>query len=276
MSSHPFSRVLLATRRTEFDVGAERLALQMAQKCGLPLSAVFPILSNPEFEAEAPQLAEREERKAAKRLGELQSRAEDAGVDMQIAARRGSELYREIVDEASRRHSDLIIIRRRGRQSFLSNLLLGEMVSKVVSYAPCSVLMVPRVAQMWSNGVLAAVDDSPSAEKVTKVSASIAGICKLPLTIVNVISSKEMQNHAEAVVATNVAVARGIDPELKVNGLVLHGKPYEQILTAGRQTGSDLIVTGRQGDTSVAKIYLGGTMHKVAGLAEGSVLVVHP
>ncbi len=52
-----FQRLLLATEHTAFDVGAESLALAMAQRCQVPLDCVFPLVSNPEFEVLAPQLA---------------------------------------------------------------------------------------------------------------------------------------------------------------------------------------------------------------------------
>ena len=67
----------------------------------------------------------------------LHKAAEAAGVQIDVVARRGEEPYREIVQEAVERRSDLIITRRRGKRSFLSNLLIGEMVSKVVGHAHC-------------------------------------------------------------------------------------------------------------------------------------------
>ena len=60
-----FARLLLATEHTEFDSGAETVALAMAQRCKLPLDTVFPLVSNPEYEALAPQIAARAERDAA-------------------------------------------------------------------------------------------------------------------------------------------------------------------------------------------------------------------
>ena len=53
----PFTRILLATEHTEFDVGAERVALELARRCGVPLAAVLPIVTNPEYEVTDPALA---------------------------------------------------------------------------------------------------------------------------------------------------------------------------------------------------------------------------
>ena len=64
--SGTFSRLLLATEHSEFDAGAEALAFAMARRCGLPLAAVLPVSSNPEFEVVAPELAARGRRAGAR------------------------------------------------------------------------------------------------------------------------------------------------------------------------------------------------------------------
>jgi hypothetical protein len=63
--SQLFTRLLLATEHTEFDTGAERLAISMAQHCQLPLAVVLPLVSNPEYESLAPEIAMRAELEAA-------------------------------------------------------------------------------------------------------------------------------------------------------------------------------------------------------------------
>ena len=133
----------------------------MAQHCGLPLAAVLPIVSNPEYEALAPQLAAHTEAQAGQRIQALLGDAQRAGVVLELQTRRGPEPYREIVDEARERHTDLIVIRRRGKRGLLANLLVGDMVRNVVAHAPCSVLVVPRASQMWSRRVLVALDPQP-------------------------------------------------------------------------------------------------------------------
>ena len=131
--SEVFSRLLLATERTEFDSGAETVALAMAQRCNKPLTTVFPLVSNPEYEALAPHVAKQAERQAADLIAQLRALGEAIGVNIELRLRRGEEIYREIVAEAVEQRSDVIVIRRRGKRSFLSNLLVGEMVSKVVA-----------------------------------------------------------------------------------------------------------------------------------------------
>jgi hypothetical protein len=273
--SHPFHRILLATEHTEFDVGAERLALGMAKLCEVPLSAVLPVVSNPEYEIIAPQLAKRGEQEASTKIELLNKAAETEGVKLDVVARRGEEPYLEIVQEATERQSDLIIIRRRGKRSFLSKLMIGEMVSKVVGHAPCSVLFVPRAARMWSRGIVAAVDTSPNARNVVHVAAKVAAQCELPLTLVCVISHDADSIRAQAETTMSevlpIASAAGVNAERRI----LVGKPFEQILETGKILNADLIVVGRHGESNLIHTPFGGTTQKVVGLAEVPVLVVH-
>lgn len=244
MSTYPFNRILLATEHTEFDVGAERIAFAMAKRCGVPLRVIVPIVSNPEYEAEMPQLALRYDREAAKKIDALRNDAEAAGVRLDVQVRRGPEPDREIIAEASESQADLIVIRRRGKPGFLSKLLMGEMVSKVIRDASCSVLTVPRAAQFWSHGVLAAVGDTPDAKSISTVAAQVAKVCDLPLTIASAAPDEEALPRIRSLNTLNVALASAIAATVK--GRVSVGKPAEQTLAAVKDTSADLVVIGRQ------------------------------
>lgn len=267
-----FQHLLLATEHSEFDSGAEAVAFAMARRCQLPLSGVMPLLSNPEFEAAAPALAARADQQAAARIAELHEQAQAQGVSLALQARRGAELHQEIVDEARERHSDLIVIRRRGQRGFLANLLLGEMVSRVVAHAPCSVLIVPRAARMWQQRVLVAVEPGPQGEQLLDLAAGVAAECRLPVTVVSV---AEPGLQVQAGHFVQAGVARLQQRGLQAEGRVLHGRPFEQILQAGRDCGADLIVIGSRGDVPLARALVGGVAQKVIGLAEHPVLVAH-
>jgi nucleotide-binding universal stress UspA family protein len=273
--THPFERILLATEHTEFDAGAERLAFELAKRCGIPLAVVIPVVSNPEYEAIAPQIVAHVEKEAAARIESLRNKAAAEGVEISIAARRGEEPYREVVQEAAERQADLIILRRRGKRGFLSNLLVGEMVTKVAGHAPCSALFVPRAAHMWTQGVLAAVDTSPVAEHVASIAAKVAKQCELPLHIVSVVAHDTPAHRAateESLAHTRVVAASAGAPA--PGSLLLPGKPYEQVLATAKNLKADLIVVGRHGETNLIRTPFGGTTQKIIGLAESPVMVV--
>lgn len=273
--THPFERILLATEHTEFDAGAERVAFDLAKRCGLPLAVVVPVFTNPEYEAIAPEIVAHAEEQAAAKIESLRKMAATESVEISIAARRGEELYDQIVQEATERQSDLIILRRRGKRGFLSNVLVGEMVSKVMRHAPCSVLFVPRAAQLWSQGVLVAIDASPVSEHVASLGAKAAKQCGVPLHIVSVLAHDTPDNRAETekalVHACAVAESAGVP---KPDSKMATGTPYQQVLSMTKTLNADLIVVGRHGETNLIRMPFGGTTHKILGLAETAVMVV--
>ena len=107
--------LLLATEHSEQDLGAERVAFALAAAAPQPLAVVMPLLSNPEYEAVAPQLAARAEAEIARRREALVAAAAAAGsgVTLSVQVRRGSEPYAEIVAAAREQQSGLLVIRRR-------------------------------------------------------------------------------------------------------------------------------------------------------------------
>lgn len=269
-----FTRLLLATEHTDFDAGAEALAFALARRCGLPLAGVMPILSNPEFEALAPQLAERADEQAGERMRALAADAERAGLAFAMRVRHGPEPYLEIVDEAVQLSADLIVIRRRGKRGFLGKVRVGEMVRKVVAHSPCSVLIVPRAARLWTQCVLAPIDPQAPDTRVVALAAAVARDCDLPLTVVAVASGDAPQARHEAEVTLEQAVraadaAAGIRAEAQLRV----GRVHEQILAAVGTTGAGLIVMGRDGEIRPGRAWLGGVTQGVIGLTQLPVLV---
>ncbi|HZW25443.1 MAG TPA: universal stress protein [Gallionella sp.] len=273
MATYPFQRILLATEHTEFDVGAERIAFAMAKRCGIPLRVVVPIVSNPEYEAEMPELALRDDRAAGKKIDDLRRDAQAAGVQLEIQVRHGAEPWREIVDEAAGSKADLIVIRRRGKPGFLSNLLVGEMVSKVIRDVSCCVLTVPRAAEFWTHGVLAAVGDTPAAQSIATLAANVASVCDLPLTIVSVAQDPKDLPRIESLNTLNVSLAGAICD--KTGGVVAVGQAVEQTVAVCRETGADLLVIGRQRYHLLPFTHGGSSlMQKLAGAMVLPTLVV--
>jgi nucleotide-binding universal stress UspA family protein len=269
--AHPFNRLLLATEHTDFDVGAEAIAFALARRCGLGLAAVLPIVSNPEFEAVAPELAARADAEAARRAEGVEAAAAAQGVALALEVRHGAEPYEEIVAEARERAADLVIIRRRGKRGFLANLMFGEMVGKVVAHAPCSVLMCPRAATMWRRRVLVGVDPQAPDAALVDTAARVAGECGIGLAIVGVAAAEAARAAAEA--AIRAAAAQALALGVAAEGEVRTGRPHEQLVAAARLRGADLIVVGRRSHHGPERAWIGGSAQKVIGLAEGPVLV---
>lgn len=267
-----FQRLLLATEHSEHDAGSEHLAMALAKRCGLPLAAVLPIVSNPEYEAVAPQLAARAEALAAERLAGLMQLAASEGVVCLPEVRRGESLFREVVEEGRRLQSDLIIIRRRGKPGLLANLLVGEMVGQVLANAPCSVLVTPRFSQMWQRHVMVALDPAAPDAAALHQAMVVAAQCALPLTLVAVTDGNPRD--ADRAMEQALATARTQVPAAQAQ--VVQGKPHMALSDAAKRLGADLIVVGRRGEGGFARAWIGGAAQKVIGLAECPVLVAVP
>ena len=267
-----YARLLLASEGTDFDVGAERIAIDMAAKWAIRLLAVVPVVSNPEFEIVAPQLAQRAEAAAAGRLERLRKAASRQGVELSGTVRLGETPEQEIVDEALKRDADLIVMRRRGKRGFAANLLVGAMTHTVVGNASCDVLIVPRAAAMWSNRILLATDGSVHSARATEAAAAVAVACSLPVTVVCVLEHPQ-DDRAKAKANLDTATTLLRSAGARADARTAEGRPHEAILGAGRDVRADLIVVGRRGIGGIERLLLGSTSERVAGLAECPVLI---
>jgi nucleotide-binding universal stress UspA family protein len=270
----PFKSILLASEGTEFDAGAERVGIELAASYGLPLRMVLPVVSNPEYASIAPALEERSEAEAAEKIEKLTRSAGTRGVKLIGTVRLGEEPFREIVNEARERQADLIVLRRRGRRGFLTNVLLGEMVHTVTGHAPCDVLIVPRAAQLWSRAIVVATDGSPHSTRATTVAGAVAVHAGLPLIVISVVEP----HHGDEATATGhmeqaLAVVRGAGAQA-TGRVASGGKPAEVILSVAQEAGADLIVIGRRGINRLERILVGSTSERVASHANSAVLIV--
>ncbi|HUH93447.1 MAG TPA: universal stress protein [Casimicrobiaceae bacterium] len=268
-----YNRLLLASEGTEFDVGAERVAVDLAEQWQLRLLAVIPVVSNPEFEVVAPQLAERAEAAAASHLERLRAVASQRGVELDGTVRLGETPYLEIVAEARERNADLIVLRRRGKRGFLANLLVGAMTHTVIGHAPCDVLIVPRAARMWSRGIVLATDGSVHSARAAEAAAGVALRSSLPVTVVCVLAHPQ-DDRGRAMANVEAATALLRTAGARADGRTAEGKPHEAILDAARGAHADLIVVGRRGLGGVERLLLGSTSERVSGFADCAVLIV--
>jgi len=271
--SQVFTRLLLATEHTEFDTGAENLALSLARRCGLPLAIVLPLASNPEYEALAPEIAARAEHEAAEKIAKIRANAAAQAVAIDLHVRRGEELYQEIVDEARTRNTELIIARNRGKRGFLANLLIGEMVSKVLAHAPCHVLFAPKGAGMWQQGVLVAAEPGVQGFRLVSTAAAVAAECGLPLHLVYVtaLDAHAAETASFLAQAKKTALNSGVELQTEVR----HGKVYAEIMAAASVAQADLLVIGSRNDSHIGHAMIGGVAQKIIGLSDQPVLVLN-
>jgi nucleotide-binding universal stress UspA family protein len=153
----------------------------------------------------------------------------------------------------------------------LANLLIGEMVSKVVAQAPCSVLVTPRKAQMWAQRVMVGIDPQAPSDAALGLAAGIAADCGLPLRVVCVVSTDAFAAQAERVLSAVLHKARAICPS--VDGELREGRVQDQLMLAAKACAADLLVVARHRVDDSQRFRFGSTAQKVIGLAECPVLV---
>lgn len=121
-------------------------ASQMGRQFGSKLvlvHAVEPIIQPVEYAivpAEMEEINMRQVSSCKTRLGKLQQRLDEEGVQCKVEVKLGRP-WQVICDTAKRLRCDLIVIPTHGR-SGLKHLFMGSTAERVVQHAPCSVLIV--------------------------------------------------------------------------------------------------------------------------------------
>jgi len=179
-------RIALMTQWTEFDAGAERVALQLAGRARRPLTVIVPLFSNPELEVVAPARVADAEAATARAAAAFEARVRTAGLESELCVRRGDELWREVVDAARAARADFVVTRRRGHRGFLGQLRVGEMVREVAAHSPCPLLMVPRAAELPARRALVVLDSPAAVDAAVPPASALAALLGLELEMVAV------------------------------------------------------------------------------------------
>jgi nucleotide-binding universal stress UspA family protein len=248
------------------------------------------IEANPEYAAMAPQLVEKTGKAVREHLESVQARAKKEGVDCGIIAYEGEDSYKYIADEATKSKATMIVMGRRGRKG-LKRLVMGSTTAWVIGHAPCSVLVVPRAAQVEFKNVLVATDGSRYSIAAASEAIGIAKLNGSKLTVIAVVPSefmpptdielamseremiaekemREAEKNAKAV--KEAAQKEGV----AVQAFVLSGKPSDAIIETAKEKNADLIVLGSHGRTGIEKLLMGSVAERVIVLANSAVLVV--
>jgi nucleotide-binding universal stress UspA family protein len=228
--------------------------------------------SNPEYETIGAKFYQKEEEEAGKYLASLKEKASQEGLfSCQTALHYAEEPCQCIVDEAEEKKVDMVILGRRGRRG-LMKVLMGEVAARVVSHAPCKVLVVPRAARIEGRNILVATDGS---EHSIAAASEAIGIAKRCGGTVHALSSahseaelKEARVHVQKV--ADMAHKEGVPVET----VTPIGKAHEAIVETAGGRAVDLIVMGTYGKAGLRKLLMGSSTEKVIGHASCAVLVV--
>jgi len=269
-----FERILVATDGSSFSADAVKVAIAMCVKSGAHLYPFNMVLTNPEYEALAPELVEKASEDVRAYLESVIVEADHQGVGCTILMRLGDRPDVEILAIAEEINADLVVMGQQGRRG-LARMMVGDATLRVIGSATCSVLSVPVGAGMWQNRILLGTDGSRFADAAAVSAAKIAHCCAAPITVVSALvpshSEARQEEGREAVKRTTAQLRKdGLD----VDGVALPGEADDVIIKLADEKHADLIVVGTHGRTGFGKVLLGSVSERVIGKAKCAVLVV--
>ncbi|MGB9714937.1 MAG: universal stress protein [Thermodesulfovibrionales bacterium] len=265
-------KLLLATDRSDFSEGAVREAIKLAKTCGSKLH-IISVTETPDIRAfNYPLTAfEKLEILTKQHLESLKGLAEKDGIICETIIRRGPEAYKYIVDEAEKRKVDMIIMGRRGKTG-ITRLMVGSVTAKVIGYAPCNVMVVPRFARITFEKILVPTDGSIFSELASREAISIAKLTKGSLIVLSVAKKEENLPFAEA--SVNIVKEFAEKEGVKIEALTLVGNPHEVIVETAEKQKAGFIIIGSHGRSGIERILMGSVTERVIGHAGCAVLVV--
>jgi nucleotide-binding universal stress UspA family protein len=264
-------KILLATDQSEFSEGAIRETIKFASKCSSKIYAAMTIETNPEYETIGSNVFEKEEEEAKAYVESIRERAAKAGVTCETILHESTDAAQAFVDEATEKKVDMIVIGRRGRKGF-AKALLGEVAAKVITHAPCNVLVVPKAAEIEYKNILVATDGLTQAKAAVAEAISIAKRCGSHIIALS--AMRDQSEQAEATRYANEAADLAKKEGVSAEAVTPLGRAFNAIVETAGGRGVDLIVMGTYGKTGVKKLLVGSATEKVIGNAGCAVLVV--
>jgi len=266
--------ILFATDGSEYSAGAQRVAIDLAKRCGARLSVMTIVLTSQDLEGVGTHgIRAQLEAAAQARLDAVAEAARGAGLHCDLIMAQGEEPHAEIVATARELAPDLIVLGRRGKRG-LARMMVGHATAHVAGHAPCHVLMVPRMGQVWTQRILFATDGSEASRAAAEAAGAVAQQCGLPVTVLSATTASHSEaRKAEAHAAVAAIATRLGQAGVACDSAVVEGRPDEVVVEAAASRGADLIVVGSRGRTGLARLFLGSISERIMGQAQCPVLI---
>jgi nucleotide-binding universal stress UspA family protein len=221
-------------------------------------------------------------------LERLRGSAAAAGVEAEPVLRQGDAVG-EIVCAARQAAADLIVMGRHSRGA-PDHWFVGSVAEGVVRSAPCPVMVVkpfPRRRGQVPRQVLCALDLGETAPATMAQAAALTSALQADLLVLHVAggpssrpptpggadaATRDAVHHVGESLAALIAGARV--PSGRARQRVVTGTPHDEILGAGHEAGSDLVVVGSHGGSIVERPFIGSTTLHLIRKADCDVLVV--
>ncbi|MBF0567586.1 MAG: universal stress protein [Nitrospirae bacterium] len=265
--------LLLATDGSQYSEGAIKEALLLAKSCGIKLTLLYVNGLSGGYESGGMTFVEHIDSKLTKYFDDIRELAAEENVELDIVIRRTDDTFEGIIEESYEKRSDVIIMGRRGMTG-LKRMLMGSVTAKIIAYAPCKVLVVPKDSEVKGERVMLATDGSSFSASAEKEAINMAKRCPQvkSLTVLSVAQSDTRLPEAQDIVA-RVKTAAGI---AGVNAITVTGvgNPYEFIINKAKELDINVILMGTHGRTGINRLLMGSVAERVVALSHCSVLVI--
>jgi SulP family sulfate permease len=253
-------RLMLATDGSEFSHAPEEIAIAMARSFGVTLDIMTVVESPADDEI------------AKIRLKQIEHKAVPADVDCETVIRHGKSAVEQIVAAAAAGDSNILVIGRRPPRGDMKESLVGDVAQQIIIGSPCHVLVANWQAQPWKTRILMASDGSAISEAIVEVTAQIAKVSRLPVTVLVAVVPGGDHAPAEADAAEKLGLLRveGITCE----ALIVEKAPDRAIIEAAQEIGADLVVIGNDQRKGLTRKLAGQTTDRIVGGLTCAVLVV--
>lgn len=264
-------KILIATDGTLYSEGAIREGIKFAAKCSSKLYACMTLETNPEYETIGLDAFRQMEADAMAHMDSIKDRAAQAGVTCETILHESMDASQAIVDEATDKKVNMIIVGRHGYKG-LAKALIGEVAAKVITNSPCKVMVVPKAAQAEYKNILVATDGSTHA--MAAVHEAIAIAKRNGSHLITLSAMRDESERQEAKDFSEKAAELAQTEGISVKATTPTGRSFNAIVEEAGGRGVDLIVMGTYGKTGVKKLIMGSSTEKVIGSAGCAVLVV--
>lgn len=136
------STMVLAIDKSDHSRTALSHALGLAKAFSAKIFAVSVVECNDELEALAPDLVEKMSSDVKKLLDSVKNLSEKDGIECEVIAHTGNDPAQFIVEEAKKRKADMIIMGKHGTRTNVTQFIMGSVTARVLSHAPCNVLVI--------------------------------------------------------------------------------------------------------------------------------------
>jgi len=296
-------RILCAVDFSEFSRHALDHALSVARGYGSTVTALHVVAPAPAavaggwyFGSENPPpllLPMMDADNARRELQRLVTTEHVPGVKVESLVAEGFDVHREILEQAARLRSNLVVLGTHGRSGF-ERLFLGSTAEKVLRKARIPVMTVPpKAPDAMASGlapfkrIVCGMDYSKSSHIAFDYAVSLAQENAATLAVVHVIETPPMYVDFAPAAAIDLdawaeQATAGLQQLVRdkvrtignVTEIVRAGRPYREILGLARELDADLIVLGVHGRGAADLFFFGSTTHHIVREGHCAVLTL--